>query len=179
MRLSNKIKRELVETLIARAFGGRKKELGKIKTEWADAYYESLYSEEERTLLSSIPEGWMRTTDSVIGAIPGLGMRHFYFSNPVRIHYDFYRQVSPSAETELGKRFRKIIEAENRLEKEAYKREKELDLYLKNFSTVKSLLGACPELADYIGCNKGNAEIVPTFLKTTIGKKSNPDDLVD
>lgn len=104
MKLTNQLRDELCRALLTHVFKNRIEGLIAIHKQFVARVYDDIFTEAERKLMSSLPEGWLRTDDDfkvVFGSSENYGI----LNNNGTFHTDHLQCVSYNKPERLFRRF--------------------------------------------------------------------------
>lgn len=151
VRLSNYIRKQVLNAVLKHAFEAREKALEAEKFALGDAVYNDIYPEPLRKQMDALPDGFLPTGGDVKVQFEGQRFTHVYFGERRRIakSHEYNAAVVYDAKHPLTVRYDAWKKAQDDLDAEKSKAKSSAEAVLESVTTVNKLIQVWPEVEQF------------------------------
>lgn len=153
IRITEDMRRALLQRLIDHRFGRESKALKRTEHDLAVAFYKAIYDAPTRKAMDALQEGWLPTTHRIRFKLHGRGGNELSAMSPVRITFldqGMYLHISKRAEGALRERLEQLRTQQSDLSKRQRELSDKTRTALAGFTTISRLVKAWPEVKPFV-----------------------------
>lgn len=152
-RLNDRMRRTILNTVIAHAFDEEEQALAEEWKALGDACYDKRYPKAVREKMAALPKGWLPETNHIEVAFGGQQASLSFTDGDRRVQHRHSawgdRRYSIRADDRLSARFAELDRKQTKFEERKHEAEAQTRAALRSVSTIKKLRKEWPEIAPF------------------------------